>query len=122
MIDFSPAYNEGLIVHCRTEEESLALFLEAKQEFRDIPSNLRLYNKDFIIGLHKSRRDRVAYRFSAIGDDLMHVSRSSIDWYREQPRYKSCKIIEYCNEIVDYGTISDDQIDISYLLGGDVSA
>lgn len=122
MIDFSPAYKEGLIVHCRTEEDSLALFREAKYEFRDITHNLNMYTEDYLRSFHKRRADLAAYRFSMVGNNQLHVSRASINWYRSEPAYESCKIIEYCNSVVDYGVDFDEEINISFLFGGDLDA
>lgn len=122
MIDFSPTYKEGLIVHCRTEEDSLALFREAKCEFRDITHNLGVYTEDFLRSFHHRKADLAAYRFSIVGNNQLHVSRAAINWYRSQSEYKSYKITEYCNNLVDYGTEFDDQIDISLLFGGELDA
>lgn len=124
MIDFSPAYKEGLILHCRTEEDSLALFREAKCEFRDITHNLGMYTEDFLRSLHQRKADLAAYRFSMVGNNQLHVSRASINWYREQACYKDYTFIEYSQDaIVSYDDVFDEKIDILSLLeGGEIHA
>ena len=117
MIDFSPAYNEGLIVHCRTEEESMTFREEAFREFGEAAKTGALMDEKGIKSLHRRKGDKAAYRLRMCGDVLI-CNTADIDWYRKEENFKSYKIIEYCNEIVDYGTISDDQIDILSLLEG----
>lgn len=117
MIDFSPVYTTGLIVHCKTLEDSIALFEEVRYAFPGPISNIERYDELSLERFHKRKKDKASYHFHAIGG-VIEVNRASIDWYRTEPEFSEFKIIEYNTELVDYGIDFDDQIDILSLLEG----
>lgn len=117
MIDFSPVYTTGLIVHCKTLEDSIALFEEVRGAFPGPIFNIERYDELSLERFHERKKDKASYRFHAIGR-VIEVNRASIDWYRVEPAFSEFQIIEYNTELVDYGIDFDDQIDILSLLEG----
>lgn len=122
MIDFSPVYTTGLIVHCKTLEDSIALFEEVRLAFLGHHSNLNSYAPYFLSELHEAHRDTVAYRLYITGTSLT-VRRDNINWYKEQFRFKDCVFVEYTK--VQTAPLDDvfDEVDILSLLeGGETNA
>lgn len=117
MIDFSPVYTTGLIVHCKTLEDSIALFEDVRGAFPGPISNIERFDELSLERFHERKKDKASYRFHAIGG-VIEVNRASIDWYRAEPAFSEFQIIEYNTELVDYGIDFDDQIDILSLLEG----
>lgn len=117
MIDFSPVYTTGLIVHCKTLEDSIALFEEVRSAFAGYPSNLNSYAPYFLSEFHKAHGDKVAYRLYITGTSLL-VRRDNINWYKERCPYKDCVFVEYTK--VQTAPLDDvfDEVDILSLLEG----
>lgn len=117
MIDFSPVYTAGLIVHCKTLEDSIALFEEVRSAFAGYHSNLNSYAPYFLSELHEAHGDKVAYRLYITNNTLI-VRRDNINWYKERSPYKDCVFVEYTK--VQTAPLDDvfDEVDILSLLEG----
>lgn len=122
MIDFSPVYTTGLIVNCKTLEDSIALFEEVKSAFAGYTSNLNSYAPYFLSELHKEHRDAVGYRLYIMGTTLI-VRRDNINWYKERSQYKDCVFVEYTKaQIAPLDDVFDEVDILSLLEGGETHA
>lgn len=120
MIDFAPVFTTGLIVHCKTLEESRSFIQEAKEVLGSEVSRLNVFNNDYLKRLHVRKGSEAAYRISLDYDGYIRVYHSSFSWYREQARYKDYTFIEYSQDtMASYDDVFEEEIDISLLFGGE---
>lgn len=124
MIDFAPVFTTGLIVHCKTLEESRSFIKEVKEVLGKGVSNLNGLDNDYLRLFHVRKGSEAAYRLSMGYDGGIRIHHSRLSWYREQARYKDYTFIEYSQDtIVSYDDVFEEEIDILSLLeGGEIHA
>lgn len=120
MIDFAPVFTTGLIVRCKTLEESLSFIEEVRCVLGKGVSNLNGLDNDYLKRFHVRKGSEAAYRISLGYDGDIRIHHSRLSWYRKQACYKDYTFIEYSQDtIVSYDDVFDEEIDISYLFGGE---
>lgn len=122
MIDFSPVYTSGLVVTCRTEEESAAFWAEVKDALPD--KKEFFFDCDFR-GLHNSYEDhQVAYYLRMRGDRDLRTKWCNTDYYICHRPYDQSEFVDYGSYVrasSDLGEISSEiGIDVELLFSDEV--
>ena len=121
MIDFSPVYKNGLVVKCRTEEESAAFWAEAKDAF---PSKKSYFFNCSYKSLHSTYKDHVAYYLRMCSDGDFRTEWCNMDYYIEYRPYNQSEFVDYGScvcESSDLGEISSEiEIDVELLFSNEV--
>lgn len=117
MIDFSPVYTTGLIVNCKTLEDSIALFEDLLAEFPKYHRNFSAFTPSLLNDFHERKMDSAAYRLRMTEGGLI-VRKDRIDWYRAQSHFKDYVFVEYSWAHIAPLDDSFDEVDILSLLEG----
>lgn len=120
MIDFAPVFTTGLIVHCKTLEESRSFIEEVEEVLGSGVSGLSGLDDDYLRLFSIRKGSETAYRICIGYDGNIKIYHSRISWYREQSCYKEYTFVEYDQSPATHcDDIFDEEIDISLLFGGE---
>ena len=111
MIDFSPVYQNGLVVKCRTEEESAAFWEEVQDKFReyDIEDGSDWMGKTWHIHCrHRYYADCCVSYYLIVDNSEFSISWCDEEYYRDNEPYNR-------GEFMDYSSGNSSQSDLGEL-------
>lgn len=92
MIDFASVHNDGLVVRCRTVDDSIAFWEEVKEVF---PYSKSVFFERSHRVWHDTYGDRVAYYLRIEDDGLLRTEWCYEEYYRTHRPYCQSEFVDY---------------------------